>query len=272
MDSIEGQFPYPWHQHCKSLHLVRHGQALHNVEADKNPEALLSPNLFDAQLTPLGLKQVAKLRNEVHASGLFNRIELVVTSPLSRAMETASGCFGREGENAVSSSTPKIMAVELCRDRLGVRPCDMRRKISDCRSRFPWIDFSMMDVEDDNLWNPELRESEEELAKRVTKLLNWVWKRPEKEIVVVSHGLVLQHILINLLANSDFNPTLTPALCKRFDNCELRSVVILDTSKIGRERWAWLCSDDKAKDVLKQCGHHSIDVATYIYLKSSLVA
>lgn len=63
---------------------VRHGQALHNVEGDKNPEALLSPNLFDAQLTPLGLKQVAKLRNEVHASGLFNRIELVVTSPLSR--------------------------------------------------------------------------------------------------------------------------------------------------------------------------------------------
>ncbi|KAG4112003.1 hypothetical protein ERO13_D13G136150v2 [Gossypium hirsutum] len=229
MESIEGQFPYPRHQHCKILHLVRHGQALHNVEGDKNPEALLSPNLFDAQLTPLGLKQVAKLRNEVHASGLFNRIELVVTSPLSRAMETASGCFGREGENAVSSSTPKIMAVELCRDRLGVRPCDMRRKMSDCRSRFPWIDFSMMDVEDDNLWNPELRESEEELAKRVIKLLN----------------------------------------C--FDNCELRSVV-LDTSKIERERWAWLCSDDKAKDVLKQCGHHSIDVATCIYLKSSLVA
>ncbi|KAA3486909.1 phosphoglycerate mutase-like protein 1 isoform X2 [Gossypium australe] len=125
-----------------------------------------------------------------------------------------------------------------------------------------------MDVEDDNLWNPELRESEEELAKRVTK----VWKRPEKEIAVVSHGLILQHILINLLANSDFNPTLTPALCKRFDNCELRSVVILDTSKIGREGWAWLCSDDKAKDVFEQCGHHSIDVATYIYLKSSLVA
>lgn len=166
-------------------------------------------------------------------------------------METASGCFGREGENAVSSSTPKIMAVELCRDRLGVRPSDMRRKMSDCCSRFPWIDFSMVDVEDDNLWNTELRESEEELAERVTKLLNWVWKRPEKEIVIVSHGLVLQHILINLLANSDFNPTLTPALCKRFDNCELRSVVILDTSKIGRERWAWLCSDDKAKDVLK---------------------
>ncbi|TYH35029.1 hypothetical protein ES332_D13G165200v1 [Gossypium tomentosum] len=262
MESIEGQFPYPRHQHCKILHLVRHGQALHNVEGDKNPEALLSPNLFDAQLTPLGLKQVAKLRNEVHT---------YLIGLKCRAMETASGCFGREGENAVSSSTPKIMAVELCRDRLGVRPCDMRRKMSDCRSRFPWIDFSMMDVEDDNLWNPELRESEEELAKRVIELLNWVWKRPEKEIVVVSHGLVLQHILINLLANSDFNPTLTPALCKRFDNCELRSVV-LDTSKIERERWAWLCSDDKAKDVLKQCGHHSIDVATCIYLKSSLVA
>ena len=37
---------------------MRHGQAMHNVEGDKNPEALLSPNLFDAQLSPLGLQQV----------------------------------------------------------------------------------------------------------------------------------------------------------------------------------------------------------------------
>lgn len=37
---------------------MRHGQATHNVEGDKNREALLSPHLYDAQLSQLGLQQV----------------------------------------------------------------------------------------------------------------------------------------------------------------------------------------------------------------------
>ncbi|OMP10969.1 hypothetical protein CCACVL1_00743, partial [Corchorus capsularis] len=56
MDTTAAQFPYPW-QRCKIIHLVRHGQAMHNVEGDINREALLSPHLFDAELSPLGLQQ-----------------------------------------------------------------------------------------------------------------------------------------------------------------------------------------------------------------------
>ncbi|XVE96680.1 hypothetical protein REPUB_Repub02eG0243300 [Reevesia pubescens] len=227
--SREAQFPYPCHN-CKILHLVRHGQAEHNVEGDKNHEELLSPKLFDAQLSPLGLKQVAKLRKDIHACGLLNRIELVITSPLSRAMQTAVGVFGTEGQTTSTLNSPRVMAVELCRDRLGVRRCDMRRKVSDCQSLFPSIDFSMMDDEDDNLWNPNIREPEDELAKRGAKFLEWLWTRPEKEIVVVSHGLVLQNILINVLGN-DCNPSVRA--CKRFDHCELRSVVVEDNRLIS---------------------------------------
>ncbi|XVE80542.1 hypothetical protein DITRI_Ditri14bG0148500 [Diplodiscus trichospermus] len=226
MDAKEAQFPYPWQQHCKILHLVRHGQALHNVEGDKNREALLSPDLFDAQLSPLGLHQVAELRENVHASGLLDGIELIVTSPLSRAMQTAVGVFGSEVQTISTHNGPKIMAIELCRDRLGVRPCDMRRKVSECQSLFPSIDFSMMDDEDDILWNPNTREPEEELAERGAKILKWLWTRPEKEIVVVSHGIVLQNILTNLLRN-DCNSSVRAALCKRFAHCELRSVDIV---------------------------------------------
>ncbi|OMP04225.1 hypothetical protein COLO4_09833 [Corchorus olitorius] len=36
--------------------MVRHGQAMHNIEGD-NREALLSPGLFDAELSSLGLQQ-----------------------------------------------------------------------------------------------------------------------------------------------------------------------------------------------------------------------
>ncbi|XP_012449044.2 phosphoglycerate mutase-like protein 1 [Gossypium raimondii] len=143
MKTTAAQFTYPW-QLCKTVHLVRHGQAMHNVEGDINREALLSPHLFDAQLSPLGLHQVGKLREDVHASGLLKRIELVVTSPLYRTMQTAFGVFGStESNEDAGVNHPQIMAVELCRDRMGVRPCDMRRRVSECQALFPSIDFSM---------------------------------------------------------------------------------------------------------------------------------
>ncbi|XWS39051.1 hypothetical protein CRYUN_Cryun18bG0016900 [Craigia yunnanensis] len=258
MNTTAAQFPYPW-QRCKIIHLVRHGQAMHNVEGDKNPEALLSPHLFDAQLSPLGLQQVSKLSKDVHASGLLKRIELVITSPLYRTMQTASGVFGSESHadggnekfSAISAlHCPQIMAVELCRDRLGVRPCDMRRRVSECQALFSSIDFSMMDGEDDSMWNPDVREPEKEVAARMVLFMKWLWTRPEQEIVIVSHGIILQHIL-NVLGN-DCHQTVRSALCKRFDNCELRSVVIVDKSLMGGD--SPLCSPrDVAKEnVLRQ--------------------
>ncbi|KAE8659223.1 Nudix hydrolase [Hibiscus syriacus] len=267
MNTAAAQFPYPW-QRCKIIHLVRHGQAMHNVEGDKDRKALLSDHLFDAQLSPLGLQQVCKLRNDVHASGLLKKIDLVITSPLYRTMQTAMGVFGSESQadggnndkfSAIPSglNCPPIMAVELCRDRLGQRPCDMRRRVSECQDLFPSIDFTMasslaiiylsvfevcivfvyvlifdgmdqMDSEEDSMWNPDVRESEDEMAARMVLFMEWLWTRPEQEIVIVSHGIILQHILYVL--GNDCHPTVRSALCKRFDNCELRSVVIVDKS------------------------------------------
>ena len=66
--------------------MVRHGQGVHNVEAEKNVDALLSPELFDSPISALGWQQVADLRNYVHATGLLKRIDLVVTSPLLRSI------------------------------------------------------------------------------------------------------------------------------------------------------------------------------------------
>ncbi|GMI82758.1 hypothetical protein like AT1G09935 [Hibiscus trionum] len=244
MNTSAAQFPYPW-QRCKIIHLMRHGQAMHNVEGDKDRRALLSEHLFDAQLSPLGLQQVCQLRKDVHARGLLKKIDLVITSPLYRTMQTAMGVFGSEGQAddnfcaiPLPAGGPQIMAVELCRDRMGQRPCDMRRRVSECQALFPCIDFSMMDGEEDSMWNPDVRESEEEMAARMLLFMEWLWTRPEQQIVIVSHGIILQMIL-NVLEN-DCHPTVKSALCERFDNCELRSVVIVD--KRLREADPPLCS------------------------------
>ncbi|KAE8666755.1 Phosphoglycerate mutase family protein, putative isoform 1 [Hibiscus syriacus] len=194
MNTSSAQFPYPW-QRCKIIHLVRHGQAMHNVEGDEDRKAL-----------------VCKLGKDVHASGLFKKIDLVITSPLYRTMQTAMGVFGSEnqadgGNNGLNC--PQIMAVELCRDR-------MMEKKTACG----------------------IRRSEEEMAARMVLFMEWLWTRPEQEIVIVSHGIILQKILYVL--GNDCHPTIRSALCKRFGNCELRSVVNVD--KRLREADSPLCS------------------------------
>ncbi|XP_045799347.1 phosphoglycerate mutase-like protein 1 isoform X2 [Trifolium pratense] len=163
MDTSSGQgIIYPLHR-CKKLHLVRHAQGFHNVEGDKNPDSYVSYDLFDASLTPLGWKQVDNLREHVKASGLSKRVQLVVVSPLSRTMQTAVGVFGGDAHadgidapplmndnvgnsnrHAISSlNSPPFIAVELCREHLGVHPCDKRRSITEYQNMFPAIDFSL---------------------------------------------------------------------------------------------------------------------------------
>ncbi|KAK3423418.1 hypothetical protein EUGRSUZ_F00458 [Eucalyptus grandis] len=203
---------YPLHR-CKTLHLVRHAQGIHNVEGEKNHDAYLSYDLFDAHLTPLGWQQVSNLRKHVQAHGLSKKIDLVIASPLLRTMQTAVGVFGGEGytdgigapplmvANAGNSDHPAIsslncppfIAIELCREHLGVHPCDKRRSISEYRPLFPAIDFSLIENEDDVLWMPDVREEDEEVAVRGMKFLNWLWTREEKEIAIVTHSGFLFH-------------------------------------------------------------------------------
>ncbi|KAH9756042.1 phosphoglycerate mutase family protein [Citrus sinensis] len=207
MVTAQAQFLYS-PNNCKILHMVRHGQGVHNVEAEKNIDALLSPELFDSPISALGWQQVADLRNYVHATGLLKRIDLVVTSPLLRTMQTAVGVFGSEGADAGwKSNCPPIVAHELCRDRL-------------------------MESEEDDMWYPEAREPYEDIEARGIEFLKWLWTRPEKEIAIVSHGVVLQHFLY-VLENDSADPSVKTGLCRRFNNCELRSVVVVNKGYVS---------------------------------------
>ncbi|CAN1827432.1 Phosphoglycerate mutase-like protein 1 [Linum perenne] len=249
---MDGPGLFPAHR-CKTIHLVRHAQGVHNVEGDKNYKAYMSAQYFDAELTPLGWEQVDNLRTHVHASGLLDRIELVITSPLMRTLQTAVGVFGggsytdrvdglplmvanagNSGRAAISSSnSPPIIAAELCREHFGVHPCDQRRSVSDYQFLFPAIDFSLIETDEDTVWKPDVRETTEELAARGLKFLNWLWTRSEKEMAIVTHSGFLFHTL-NAFGN-DCHPLVKKEICTRFSNCELRSMVIVDRSMIGSD-------------------------------------
>lgn len=242
----------PLHR-CKTLHLVRHAQGIHNVEGEKDYKAYLSPELFDAYLTPLGWKQVDNLRKHVEACNLAKKIELVITSPLLRTMQTAVGVFGGDGlmdgvkvpplmvNNAGNSSrsaissldSPPFIAVEHCREHMGVHPCDKRRSISEYQLLFPAIDFSLIENDEDVLWKADVREPNEEVAARGMQFINWLWTRKEKEIAVVTHSGFLFHTLQQF--GKGCHPIIKDEIGKHFANCELRSMVLIDRSMTGAD-------------------------------------
>ncbi|KAI3883600.1 hypothetical protein MKX03_016282 [Papaver bracteatum] len=238
---------FPLHR-TKILHLVRHAHGAHQLEVEDR-DALKSEELFDAQLSLQGWQQVDNLNKHINECGLAKKVELVIVSSLLRTMQTAVGAFGGAGDyadgtdvtplmvaNAGNSNrsatsninTPPFLAVELCREHLGVYYCNRRRATCEYRTIFPAIDFSLAK---DVLWKADVREANESLAVRGMQFINWLWTRKENEIAVVTHSCFLFQTLGAY--GKDYQPTVQQEICTRFANCELRSVVIADRGLIG---------------------------------------
>lgn len=47
-----------------------------------------------------------------------------------------------------------------------VHPCDKRRPLSQTRALYPGVDFSLVDSDEDYLWQPAHRETKEEIQER----------------------------------------------------------------------------------------------------------
>lgn len=162
----------------KTVYFVRHGQAIHNVakETHTGPDnPYLDPSLTDAPLTPLGKEQAQALREATAALP----IDVVVVSPLVRAVETAYLAFEAQLERGVP-----FVAVELCREQIGQNLCDARRPRAIASAAFPRVDFGAIE-EEDTLFTPG-RETLIQLAQRAGAFLTGLSQRPEQVIAVVT--------------------------------------------------------------------------------------
>eukprot|EP00210_Caulerpa_lentillifera_P007340 g7016.t1 len=237
--SVISRFLNPDTKTTKTVYLIRHGTAYCNV-------CRFTHWMKDQRLTPRGWKQVAMLRTHLTR---IPQPEVVFTSTLSRAMETAVGAFGAPCDRRVKQNkqsllmapqqtvcnlqtgcpgvstgvnTPPIIAIEDCRERLGdgVVP-NQRRKLSEAKRQFPGIDFSLIHHEEDALFEKFDRpggETEEDMIHRTKRLMQFLLKRPESRIAVVSHGHFLSYLL-NLQNHGE-----------EFCNAELRQYQLSSTS------------------------------------------
>ncbi|KAG2499069.1 hypothetical protein HYH03_003252 [Edaphochlamys debaryana] len=128
---------------------------------------------------------------------------------------------------------PPFVAHELCREHIGVHPCDRRSSVALYRERFPGVDFSLVQPDGDVLWTLEHRETKDEIRRRGLAFLKWLAARPERSIAVVTHSSFL-HFTLGTFAHQAAQPV-QAELHKWYENCEMRSVVLSDDSEEGAE-------------------------------------
>lgn len=242
------------HRYTKTLHIIRHGEGFHNVAARQDRDAYRNWNYSDAHLTANGWKQAHKLGEHLRRSPVH--VEVVVVSPLVRTLETAVGAFGLKpwqpgtiwpqlmvetehvmgkvyAHKAVSAEgCPPFVACELCREHIGVNPCDKRRSLTFYKKHFPAVDFSNLSTEEDPWWKPDARETREETMVRAQKFMTWLMRRPEREIAVVSHSGFL-HFLLSLFYRPEASTQVQGELVTWFENCEMRTYTVCNEAFSG---------------------------------------
>jgi broad specificity phosphatase PhoE len=201
-------------EHAKIVHLCRHGQGAHNVAAALyGAAAYKDVTLTDARLDATGRAQATALGARMREARL--QVDVVLVSPMTRTLETATHMFRGDTRAA-------MVAIEMCREAHGGHPCDQRRAVAALRPEFPHVDFSLVTTDADTWHNPDRRETVKEVAVRCDKFLDILRRRPERNIVVVSHGVFLETLLnrCGLLCPEEH------VRDRRFENAEMRSIVM----------------------------------------------
>lgn len=201
---------------AKIIHLVRHGQGVHNVAAAVHGSlAYKDQTLKDARLDETGRGQASALGARIRDAAMV--VDVILVSPLTRTIETATHMFPDRAR------APPFIAVEMCREAHGGHPCDQRRSISVIRREFPHVDFSGVGTDEDTWHNPDRRETVREVAIRCDKFLALLRARPERNVLVVSHGVFLE-TLLNRCGLCVYGEEVGKG--RRFENAEMRSIVL----------------------------------------------
>ncbi|KAF5543110.1 histidine phosphatase superfamily clade-1 [Fusarium mexicanum] len=114
------------------IHCVRHGQGVHNL-------SYANHDLHDPELTPLGEEQAQALTTRFPE--LANNVELIVSSPLRRTIQTALLAFPSKLKSGM-----QVLAwseVQEASDLI----CDTGSHLPDIKARFYGlpVDFSLIE-------------------------------------------------------------------------------------------------------------------------------
>ena len=234
----------------KRIMFLRHGQAVHNPRAevarengcsfDEFLQLMHEDDAYDADLTALGEKQAREAGLSGHVKDALQNVEMIVSSPLSRAIRTADLFHEKCDTN------PKRVAIEHFREINGKLLNAKRRPRTTLETMFPNWDFSHLSDVDES-WTDSL-EPYDECSERGYQGLLWIMQQQEKNLLLVAHGGLLKmmmndHPRVVLVdrRNKEQRTDAERCVSKRFENCELRSYIISVWKNDSRGQF----SDDK---------------------------
>ena len=192
------------------MFFVRHGEAAHNPyivkgKAENNEELLRQGrSILNPRLTDAGRAQAEQLRQRLESGG--ESFDLVITSPLARAVETAHIAFGRVAK--VFLVCPEL--VETAEPRLG----GPQRGDSTAQMRrdFPFLDsWDLSHVREGDNWVlgaplelcPAAYHHPLPIEARLEPLLAFLKARTEQTVVVVGHSMVFDRLLGKQMKNCE---------------------------------------------------------------------
>ena len=214
----------------KLIILVRHGEGFHNVaqramrkylHLKSNANNIMLNNkkkmndlekvkggynddmkFFDAKLTDIGINQAKSLKPIFNA--IANDIELVILSPMTRALQTAQygilPCVNGVTKNNKNKNI-NIVVVEFAREIMNNYTCDRRDSKTNIKKQWSNYQFDYFGFESDidNIWNKDKCESKHNLVKRARKFLNYLMNERKENIIVYSgHSAFIRAILTNI--------------------------------------------------------------------------
>ena len=177
---------------------IRHGESTHNVDYLKyGRSTYLDETKVDTKLTNRGINQAKNLGNtwsEINKK--HNKIDLIITSPLSRCLQTTTNIFGK-------TPIAPVISFEGCREYpLGAEYCNQRTNLRTLIKKYPHVDFSNIYSNEDILWS-ETKETEVELEERVNEfkqnLKSIIKEKNYKNVVIVSHSTFLRKFIYNVV-------------------------------------------------------------------------
>lgn len=173
---------------------IRHGESTFNA---LHRQFGRDPGHVDARLSERGHAQVAKARLEQRDVPF----DLVVTSPLTRALQTTAGIF------AGHPSKPRML-VEVLHRECQESSCDIGRAASILAKEFP--DFDVGHLPETWWWAEGAPgatgyhvEPHHLFDARVAGFREWLRARPERTIAVVGHSTFFYHLAGQCLANCE---------------------------------------------------------------------
>jgi broad specificity phosphatase PhoE len=181
-----------------TVYLVRHAESVHNVTKDFN--------LRDPGLTELGFTQAASLATSFPA---LSSIAIVLTSPLTRAIETTIAGFGAIIDNNFLSETSgseggaKLILDPDLQERSDL-PCDTGSDLATLGSRFPDLNINSLEegwyikeganTADDEAVAARAKSVRRRLQILVDELAEASVPETKKNIVVVTHGVFMKFL------------------------------------------------------------------------------